>query len=206
MILDLIDVIRLTKEHFKQAVDISDRAFQEYPTSILMFPDKNERIKKNKFGFEMLYNYGFRYGEVYATSPNLEGVAMWLPPKKVHQSIWSVLRSGGFRVLRKTGIKAMKRGYPLYNFLGPTHKRLAPFDHWYLQLLAVEPEKQGKGYGSLLIRAMIKKIDLEGLPVYLETNIEKNVPFYQKHGFEVLDHAIIPKTDVPNWGMLRKPL
>ena len=84
------------------------------------------------------------------------------------------------------------------------HKRLAPFDHWYLLPIAVDPEEQGKGYGSLLLREMFKIIDNEKLPIYLETNTEKNVGFYQRYGFEVLEYAIIPKTDIPIWCMLRK--
>ena len=54
------------------------------------------------------------------------------------------------------------------------HKQLAPFDHWYLQNIAVKPEEQRKGYGGLLLRVMIKKIDSEGLPIYLETKTRKN--------------------------------
>ena len=82
----------------------------------------------------------------------------------------------------------MKRGFPLFDYMGPAHKRLVPFDHWYLQSLAVEPKEQGKGYGSFLLRSMFEKIDKQGLPVYLETNTESNVVFYQKHGFEILEH------------------
>ena len=200
---DLKSIIRLTKEHIKPSSEVSGRAFQDYPTSILMFPDEIERKEKNKYGFEMILKYGLRHGEVYATSPNLEGIAVWLPPKKVHLSIWSSIRCGGFRVMRKTGIKAMKRGKPLYDYLGPAHKRLVPFDHWYLQSIAVEPEEQGKGYGGLLLKGMITKIDREGLPIYLETNTEKNVSFYQNYGFKVVEHVIVPKTEVPFWCMLR---
>ncbi|MFX1597238.1 MAG: GNAT family N-acetyltransferase, partial [Promethearchaeota archaeon] len=61
------------------------------------------------------------------------------------------------------------------------------------------------GYGGLLIGAMLNKIDSEELPIYLETNNEKNLSFYQRYGFEIINHAIIPETDVPLWCMLRKP-
>jgi ribosomal protein S18 acetylase RimI-like enzyme len=100
----------------------------------------------------------------------------------------------------------MKTTMAIFNYEEERHKALAPFEHWYLQNIAVEPEEQGKGYGSLLIRAMTEKIDREDrVPIFLETNKEKNLPFYQKHGFEILEHTIIPKTDVPLWCMLRNP-
>ncbi len=201
---DLDTLFRLTKEQVETSSEMAGRAFQDYPVSIHMFPDDEERKKKNKYGFQLAINYGIRLNEAYAISPNLEGIAVWFPPKKVHQSIWSIIRCGGFRVLRNSGLKVIKRGMPILKYMAPAHKRLAPFDHWYLQLLAVDPKEQGKGYGSLLLNAKFKEIDKQGLPIYLETNNEKNVSFYQNHGFEVLEHMIIPETEVPNWIMLRK--
>lgn len=57
------------------------------------------------------------------------------------------------------------------------------------------------------LQAMFKRIDKEGLPAYLETNNERNVPLYQKHGFEIIEHSIIPNTDtVSLWCMLRKSM
>ncbi|MFX1495814.1 MAG: GNAT family N-acetyltransferase, partial [Promethearchaeota archaeon] len=63
----------------------------------------------------------------------------------------------------------------------------------------------GKGYGGLLISTMLKTIKSDGLPIYVETNTEKNMSIYQKYDFEILEHEIIPETDVPLWCMLRKP-
>ena len=200
---NLDSIIRLTKEQFNPSCEVLGRAFQDYPTSILMFPDEIERKKKIKFGFEMILKYGIRHGEAYATSLNLEAIAVMLPPARVHQSIWSILGCGGFRIMRKSGLKAIKRGMPFHEYIGPAHKRLAPFDHYYLQTIGVDPDEQGKGYGGTLLRAMMTKTDREKLPVYLETNVEKNVSFYQNYGFEVVEHTIVPKTDLPIWCMLR---
>ncbi len=198
-------VINLTKKQVDASSEMAARAFHDYPVAIHMVPDDEKRRKKGKYGFQIELNYGIRLNEVYATSTNLEGVAVWHHPDKIHQSLWSVIRCGGFRVLRKTGFGAIKRGWPILQYMVPTHKRLVPFDHWYLALLAVDPEHQGKGYGSLLLKAKFEEIDKQGLPAYLETNTEENVSFYETHGFEVLEYKIIPKTKVPNWCMLRKP-
>jgi len=164
-------------------------------------------MQKIEYGFVMIYKYGIRNGEAYATSNNLEGITVWLPPNKIYPSTWTMMRYGGFYTMRKVGlkIKVMKRTMAVFKYEESKHKQLVPFDHWYLQNIAVKPEEQGKGYGGLLLSAMIKKIDSEGLPIYLETNKEENLSFYQKYGFEILEHVIIPKTDVPLWCMLRKP-
>jgi len=51
---------------------------------------------------------------------------------------------------------------------------------------------------------MIKKKESEGFPIYIESHKEENVSLYQKYGFEIVEHVIIPNTDVPLWGILRK--
>ena len=119
-----------------------------------------------------------------------------------------MMRYGAFHKMRKVGLKlkAKKRTMIVFKYEDERHKELAPFDHWYFQNIAVKPEEQGKGYGGLLISTMIKKIESDGLPIYLETNTEKAMSIYQKYGFEILEHTIIPETPVPLWCMLRKPM
>jgi len=71
-------------------------------------------------------------------------------------------------------------------------------------MLGVSPAAQGKGVGGLLLADMLGKVDLEGMPAYLETQNERNVGFYQKYGFEVAAEEPFPKLKgLRNWGMLR---
>ena len=203
---DLDNFFKLTPDYIDKACKVAGRAFQNDPVIKLTYPNEKERKQKAQYFFEMVYRYGIKYGEVYATSNNLEGISVWIPPNRVFASIWDMIKCGALRVLRKSGLKAMKRGMPVMKYMESAHKRLVKFDHWYLQELMVKPEEQGKGYGSLLLKTMFKKIDSEGLPIYVDTNNEKNIPFYQKHGFEILEHVIHPKTNIPVWGMLRKPM
>jgi ribosomal protein S18 acetylase RimI-like enzyme len=107
--------------------------------------------------------------------------------------------------LSPKAMKMMKVTMAIFGYEEERHKALVPYEHWYLQNIAVEPKEQGKGYGSLLIRNMTEKIDGTGLPIFLETNTEKAMSIYQRHGFEVIEHTIIPNTDVPLWCMLRQP-
>ena len=99
----------------------------------------------------------------------------------------------------------MRKTMAIFNYEEERHKELVPYDHWYLQNIAVKPEEQGKGYGGLLLRTMIETVKSDGLPIYLETNTEKAMSIYQRYGFEILEYGIIPETDVPLWCMLRKP-
>lgn len=58
--------------------------------------------------------------------------------------------------------------------------------HWYLSMIGVDPARQGQGLGSALLKAGLARCDAEGLPAYLESSSPKNVPLYERHGFEVI--------------------
>lgn len=203
---NLHDFYKLTPDDVDRACKVAGAAFLDDPIMVFTYPDLEERTKNSPYGFYMLYNYGIKYGLTYGTSKNLEGITIWLPPDKVYPSTWTMMRYGGFHTMRKVGLKlkAMKRTMTVFKYEDERHKELAPFDHWYFQNIAVKPEEQGKGYGGLIISTMLKSIEGDGLPVYVETNTEKAMCIYQKHGFETLEYTIIPNTDIPLWCMLRK--
>ena len=76
--------------------------------------------------------------------------------------------------------------------------------HWYLWMIGVEPGRQGRGFGSALLAHTLRQVDAEGAVAYLESSDPKNVPLYERHGFEVLD--VVRVADVPPiTPMLRRP-
>ena len=58
--------------------------------------------------------------------------------------------------------------------------------HWYLAWIGVDPAHQGHGLGSGLLRRCLNVIDTDHLPTFLDTPNPSTVPFYQRHGFEVI--------------------
>ena len=91
------------------------------------------------------------------------------------------------------------------NHLEHLHKRDVPPEHWYLFVLGVEPDRQGQGVGGKMIAPILERADKDQLPCYLETMKERNVTFYQKHGFEVIVDDVFP--DGPRyWTMKRTPI
>ena len=57
---------------------------------------------------------------------------------------------------------------------------------WYLPLIAADPSRQNQGLGSAMMKHSLEKASSEGLSAYLESANPKNVPFYQRHGFEIM--------------------
>ena len=196
--------MQLNKSHIKPAAETLTQAFRNYPLLQYSFPDELEREKVAPYFFQYILHYGIRYGDIYATSLNLEGVAVWIPSDNYPVTFWRLIRSVPLSVIfgfGRVGGSGMK--YP-GEYIDTVHKRLAPLKHWFLQTIGVGPQFQGNGYAGKLLRPMFSRIDEEGLPCYLETLDETNVPLYERFGFRVVEKSTIPETELTNWAMLRE--
>jgi hypothetical protein len=58
--------------------------------------------------------------------------------------------------------------------------------------------------GSALLAPVLLQADQAGLSCYLETFEQKNLLFYQRHGFEIVFAQIEPESNVPFWMMKRE--
>ena len=84
-------------------------------------------------------------------------------------------------------------------------QRDVPEPHWYLWMLGVDPPRQGQGVGSMLLQPVLWLADRESLPCYVEADKAKNVPFYQTHGFEVVEEGDVPGGGLHYWTMKHPP-
>lgn len=204
MATDLSNLVGLTKAQTKPVGKTLARAFQDDPAFAYIEPDAIKRRDKLPHMFECFIRYGALYGEVYATSPNLEGVVIWLPSEKAERTLWRMIRIGALSLYFKVGRKIVSRALGYLDYAFEVHKRHTPFPHWHLALIGIDPAFQGRGYASALIKPMLARIDQEHLPCYLETNNEKNVPIYEHFGFKVVEVDTILGSDVNHWAMLRE--
>lgn len=77
--------------------------------------------------------------------------------------------------------------------------------HMYLSVLGCEPEAQGRGFGSAAIAPGLEFADAEGLPAYLESSKERNLDFYARFGFRVMEGLQLPGGGPSVWPMWREP-
>ena len=193
----------MTRSQIKPASRVLAQAFQDDPLWAYFIPDKLVRKGKLHCLSDFLVSYGILYGQSYATSQSLEGVALWFSPQQGELTLWRMIRCGVLALYFNVGRKVVSRVNSFFDYSDKVHHRLAPFPHWYLGLIGVDPEFQGRGYASALIKPMLAQIDKEHLPCYLETANEKNVPVYEHYGFEVVESGTIPSSSVNYWAMLR---
>jgi len=180
------------------------RAFQDDPIIAYAYKDDKNVNVRLPYVYEFLLRYYLSYAQVYATSYQLEGVAVWRFYERIKMSFMRILLSGAIWPALRMGMKAGKRMQPFFDYVENKHGELVPFPHWYLMIIGVDPKFQGKGYGGRLLRGMLSKVDEEGLPCYLETEKSENVPLYQHFDFRVIDEYIVPETTVKLWAMLRE--
>ncbi|TFG13662.1 MAG: N-acetyltransferase [Promethearchaeota archaeon] len=202
---NLNELYCLTEDQVKPASKILSEAFYDDPISVYLIPDVSERKAKLKYVYEYVIRYDILYGEVYATSPNLEGIAGWLHSENAYTTIERQIKSGGAKVISKLGMEFYKKSKHVQEFTDLIHKKNAPFKHWCLDQFGVDPNFQGKGFAGVLLKAMFTRVDPEGVPIYVETHKEKNVAIYQHYGFEILEDTMIPDTDIRKWAMLKEP-
>ena len=173
---DLSELVRLTESQIEPAAETLALAFQDYPVFTYVFPDACERRNELPLLLQSFVHYGALNGEVYATSPNLEGVAVWMPPD--HTSVSSPVPGISQDALDRMAYWGRQAG--------SIRKRHVPSAHWFLMIIGVVPEFQGQGYARTLLNPMLAKIERQHLPCYLDTEVEKNVAIYQRYGFRVV--------------------
>ena len=198
-------LLRINKKHLNKAASLFSEVFYDDVLIKWLFPH-NETRKENLFHYyKFRINYGLNYGEVYATSSNLEGLAVWIYSKKANMTFWRNFRAGGLQLYRNLGKNTVTKLSKLSDFVYTLHRKYATFPHLYLSPIGIDSIHQKKGYASGLIRPMLKRLDDEQMYCFLETQDRENVDIYLHYDFEVLNKVIIPDTDIEHWLMERKP-
>jgi GNAT superfamily N-acetyltransferase len=93
----------------------------------------------------------------------------------------------------------MRRGFEAITRAHPAES------HFYLSGLGTDPPRQGEGLGSAALRPVLTRCDALGIPAYLESTKERNVAFYERHGFVVTGTVAVPPDGPTLWTMWRAP-
>lgn len=202
---DFPDLVRVSKSDIETSAKLLARAFQDDQMSCYFFPDPTERKKRLPEFFNYRVRYAVLYGEVYATSSSMEGLAVWTHSDNLASTLWKTMRSGGLKLYRVMGRELIGRMLRIDSFVNEYHSELISGSYWYLGPLGVDPNLQGKGHASRLIRPMLERLDVEGTRCFLETQNESIISLYEHYGFEVAGSCTVPDANILHWGMIRHP-
>jgi len=146
----LDNLIRLKRPQAKAVAEMLSRAFFDDPLSVYFFPDEERRKAFQPQLMEYWLRHDVVYGEVYAISPKLEGIAAWVHSDKADRTLWRLLRNGAYFI--KLDRETDEKRKIVHNLCAEMHNRHVTGPHWYLEFIGVEPALKGTGYASKLLR------------------------------------------------------
>jgi len=192
------DLYKIQKKDLKNVVNVLTNAFSEDSMWKKVFDDEN----KNRILTEVMVRFCLKYGNVLSTSNKLEGI-MAITPHDKDMTTWRIIRSGAFFLSMKMRNEAKKMTV-LSNAIEEAKKGLNLDPYLHLLIMGVSQEFQGKGFGGKLLRALVEKAETDEKPIYLETQKQENINFYEKYGFSVKKKIMLPEPlNLPMWLMLR---
>lgn len=163
-------------------------AFADDPVMAWMYPDADTRPAKSARFLRTMLDVGFPHGHVYAVGPHNDAVAVWCPPdvrlfdEVAGEALWSMLQE-------TLGERAVQVATQLMQVAEARPTDRGP--NFYLAELGTRRSAQSSGLGSLLMREVLERCDRQGLGAYLESSNIRNVPFYERHGFQVLSEIAV---------------
>jgi ribosomal protein S18 acetylase RimI-like enzyme len=199
--IDGSDIRKLGHDDVPPIAKALARAFEDDPVMSWIFRDDTDRPGRLERAFALfLRRIWLPQEECYAAS-RLFGAALWLPPGKWHLGVGAQLRLLP-SMISVTGRNFVRLGRVL-QLIERKHPKQPP--HYYLAVLGVEPELQGRGFGGALMQPVLARCDRDRTPAYLESSKRRNVALYERHGFEVVEEIRLPKDGPPIWRMWREP-
>lgn len=195
--------VPLKAAQLDQGTGILARAFKDDPMMRYFVADDDRLLDKPMSFYRANIRLAMMDGKVL-TTPSLDGIAVWVAPGNTDFTMGQMFRSGLLLAVLRMGPVTIRRFMRSYSHFEHVKNQVITAPHWVLVFLGVEPSRQGRGLGGVLIRPVLEQADAEGIACYLDSTNERNLTFYHRHGFTVAAEG-----EVPNgpkiWAMLRQP-
>ncbi|WP_460568274.1 GNAT family N-acetyltransferase [Humibacter soli] len=179
--------------------EMMSRAFHDDPVMRWVVPHAAGRPRRLRRLYEAIVRHeGIPMGatDVAVREGVVVGAAVWRPPRR-RMTPWRAVPfalSCGW---------TLGTDIPRMTAMGRSVFREHPREpHWYLQLLAVDPEAQGSGAGTELVRRGLERVDRDGTVAYLETT-QGNLAFYERLGFPAVGEIAMPRGCASQFRLLR---
>jgi N-acetylglutamate synthase-like GNAT family acetyltransferase len=196
-----VEVRKATNADAPALTEALARAFDDDPLVNWMCAQDERRTQRVHAAMDLsLRKLGMPHGEVYTTG-QIHGGSLWAPPGKWKMGILQQILLTP-QMIRITSLRRMNTVMGGINALEKKHPAVP---HFYLFVLGVDTQYQGQSIGTQLMRPVLERCDREGIPAYLESSKEKNVPLYERNGFKVTEEYNVPNGGPKIWLMWRDP-
>lgn len=187
-----VDARLATAADLPAAVETLARAFYSDPVWGWAFPDSERRPEQHSVVWRAIVESALGYESAWIVG-NGVAVALWIPPGKPELSPAAEERLE--TLMRETLGAGAARVLGTFERFDAAHPQAEP--HYYLSLLATNPDHSGRGLGMGLLANCLERIDAEGAPAFLESSNPINTPRYERLGFSVCGEFELPE-DGPN--------
>lgn len=143
-----------------------------------------------------------RYGELFIPADHEYGLSVWSKPLGSDLSREKNQQKKDF-LKNYMGSKSLATYTDIVEFMSEKSASLISERYWYLSIAGVLPQFQGKGLGVNLVESVLQKTDAAKVPTYLETFTPRNMTFYKRLGYQVVNHFVEPTTEAEYWIMDR---
>ena len=179
-------MIQATRNDKPHIVQILTLAFDNNRSVNYIIPQDNRRQERIKNLMDYSFETCYRFGRVYL-SDDREAVALILYPEKVKTTPGTIFLDAQL-ILRAIGLSHLKKAMTREKKI----KALQPGGSlYYLWFIGVNPSKQGKGVGRIMLNELVADAEREKRLLCLETSTPENVPWYIKSGFTVYNQLDI---------------
>jgi len=165
-----------------RVVDILAQSFEDNKSVNYVVKQDAKRKERIRGLMEYSFDVCKAFGEVWFSDDEQACALILFPDKKKSTPasiLWDVKLAASVIGLSRVG-QVLGRESKIKAF----HPK-QPFA--YLWFIGVIPSAQNHGKGSDLLDELIKRYSAGGRPIYLETSVERNLPWYKKHGFEIFE-------------------
>ena len=186
---------------FELLANTAGNAFTNYPLDVYFFGGKYDEESLKIIIKANLYSM-IDEGIIYANNKEIDGFVILMPPGYTGSKSLPFLWNGGFWLLFKQGIGCLNRLSNFESFAMNLKEKYTNNKDWYLYMLCVKQNYQGKKIASKLMKPILNYFKLNKKMCYLETNSDSNVPIYEHFGFKLLQKTIVPNSNVSHYPML----
>ncbi len=163
--------------HDEQAVAALVTAFTADPAVRWMYPDARQYLDHFPDFVRAFGGRAFEHGTADSAAGD-RAAALWLAPEvgPDEERVGAVLQES-------IDPERLPEVFAVIEHMAGFHPEEP---HWYLPLIGVDPGLHHRGYGSALLRHALDRCDRDGLPAYLESTNDRNIPLYERFGFKVV--------------------
>ncbi|MGO8879084.1 MAG: GNAT family N-acetyltransferase [Desulfomonilaceae bacterium] len=187
-------------------IEILIASFYHDPLAEFFWPNDEFRAKQLTAGLEFLLKLSSIILSSETANRKCVGVIGAVrpgryPPPFFHSMVALIRLT--LKLLPLTPLSEMIKMPRVFHRFDKIHPRQP---HWYIGVLGVHPDQQGKGLGGELLKPILQKAEEESVIVYLECSNPNSLDFYRKYGFNVIEEIVPVRGCPPIWGLVRKPM